>query len=157
MICDKCGNLDTRGAALQVEIIENGTDARMYVPRKSYKATSGEGFRTLFLGVVRKTVLTDCMYAAPTTPAQFYNKRIIPVLKKLQDAGVKFIGEILEPARLALAVTDLTIPEAIFHYVTVVDDGTVEDTVKKLGLERILVEGPVSTIDDKDWFTAEIE
>ena len=153
MKCEKCGLIDTRGAALQVEQLNI---AFSVVPSVSFKETRGEGFRTLFLSSIFSIPMSDLLLGDSEVGTdgkiKQYNEKIVPVLEKLQEKGIVFLGELTPPCGVPLAVTSLWWPTAVFHFVTVKDDGQVEDKVKALGLEAILAEGVIGSVDGKSWF-----
>ena len=82
----------------------------------------------------------------------FTKKGIAPKVQSLLDWGVEVVGHLTEPSYIKLAVTDLSMPEAIFEFLTVVDTPTLTEQVKNAGLTNaVFVEGLVSTVDDDKW------
>lgn len=124
------------------------------VPDKAYKEVKGEGFRTLFLSaVVRFDIFTSKDEICQSFD-EIYENKFVPVLKKLKESGINFIGYLSKPSMMKLAVIDLSQPYCIFEFITVEDDGNLEEKLKALNLTSLLDEGKVSTIEPEiNWST----
>jgi hypothetical protein len=83
--------------------------------------------------------------------SQKWKDTVAPVLSKLEEIGVKSIGALAPPSHLALAVTDLQHPVAVFTFVTVLDEPFLLEKLRSNGLINLIDEGSANTIGGPNW------
>ena len=106
----------------------------------------GEGFLTLFLSTIYRTSTMKMVNAVPTPFAhEVFAADLAPVIRQINERFV-ILGSLAAPSSVDLAMMDLTVPRAVFCFLTIKKYDGVLDDIKALGLERLLHEGPVDTI-----------
>lgn len=159
--CGKCGNVEqVPDQEISTRLMVSALDgweqhlAPATVTRlkaKEFKKVVGESdskdVMTLFLTTIHRQKLLD----PDRTHLDTFVERIVPVLKKV-DENFKILGALSLPSTLKLAQVDLSVPHAIFAFVTIENHWGVLMQLRALGLMDLLVEGAVDTILGDSWF-----
>jgi hypothetical protein len=151
----------TEGAHLQVSQIAGWREAvgpllaiAMSIPFK--KATgvdeiAGE-YVTLFFSTLQRVSIVKDLQGGDISDAEIFRTRILPKLQVV-DREFKILGTLALPSTIDLAVTDLSKPRAVFTFVTIQKVPYLHSKLRGLGLQDLLLEGQVGTVDGKDWFS----
>jgi hypothetical protein len=110
----------------------------------------GRKFTTLYLSKLnRRPMMTEAL-GHPTTLLedirQTFTGHVVPVIDQVCK-NFNVLGTLALPCVIKLAVVDLTCPVAVFTFITVEKTPDFKKKLKDLGLQTLLNEGSVETID----------
>jgi hypothetical protein len=164
MKCEKCGHINESSVsisslpgwenALETEVVRKLKSNKIGSVASNLTLTDGTelAYRTLFVSTIsRQTLMDRVMGVNPDEPLKVFKAAVVPVLNVI-DKNFNILGALALPSAVDLAITDLNQPVCVFTFVAVEAALNLEQKLKDLGLEDLLQEGMVSTVDrSKDW------
>jgi hypothetical protein len=156
--CEKCGHVGFEVEPLGIQTIEDwqsdldeNLKQRMLTKFKNTVGVTDDGveYVTLYLAKCIRNALFDEIVTpnlSRITPKATYIDNIVPVLNTI-NKNFEILGVLAPPSSIKLAVMDLTQPEAVFCFVTVMKTADTQERLNELNLPYLLVgEGRTDTL-----------